>query len=183
MFPELITERLLLQQVQPEDQAFIFEGLSHPDVIPFYGVRYHSFEATKAQMDWYEKIYADGTGISWKMVERTTHKNIGDISVYLYKAEHNKAEVGFWLLPQFWNKGFALEALRAVLSYWKTAKGLHRMEAFVEEGNTASSKLLEKAGFRYEGTMHDCEIKNGRYISLHIYALLLGLKNYSCNSF
>jgi ribosomal-protein-alanine N-acetyltransferase len=35
MFPELTTERFLLQQVVPEDQQFIFEGLSHPDIIPF----------------------------------------------------------------------------------------------------------------------------------------------------
>jgi len=62
MFTELTTERFLLQQVVPEDQQFIFEGLSHPDIIPFYGVRYDSFEDTKKQMDWYEKSYNEGTG-------------------------------------------------------------------------------------------------------------------------
>lgn len=173
MFPTLTTERLQLAEVKPEDQAFIFEGLSHPDVIPFYGVRYATFEAAKAQMDWYDQIYRDGTGISWKMVDRQTGTNVGDISVYLFKPEHKKAEVGFWLLPQFWNKGFALEALIAVMNYWKAEKGLHRLEAFVEEGNDASSKLLEKAGFQYEGTMRDCEMKNGNYISLLIYGRIL----------
>jgi ribosomal-protein-alanine N-acetyltransferase len=173
MFPELTTQRLLLQEVKPEDQGFIFEGLSHPEVIPFYGVRYDSFDATKAQMDWYRNIYQEGTGISWKIVHKETKENIGDISVYLFKPAHNKAEIGFWLLPQFWNKGFAIEAVTAVINYWKTEKGLHRIEAFVEEGNSASSKLLEKAGFVYEGTMRDCEIKNGRYISLRIYGLIL----------
>src|SRR5215210_7089090 len=98
MFPELTTERLLLQQVLPEDQQFIFEGLSHPEVIPFYGVRYDSFEATKTQMDWYAKIYEEGTGISWKIVDKHTKESLGNIAVYLYKKEHNKAEVGFWLL-------------------------------------------------------------------------------------
>lgn len=173
MFPKLTTERLLLQEVEPEDQGFIFEGLSHPEVIPFYGVRYETFEAAKAQLDWYDKIYREGSGISWKMVHKQTKEQIGNITVYLYKPEHNKAEIGFWLLPPFWNKGFALEALAAAIEYWKTEKGLHRMEAFVEEGNAASTKLLEKAGFHYEGTMRDCEIKNGKYISLRIYAMIL----------
>lgn len=173
MFPELTTERLLLQEVKAEDQEFIFRGLSHPDVIPFYGVRYDSFEATKAQMDWYRNIYEQGTGISWKIVDKRTKENIGDIAVYLYKPEHNKAEVGFWLLPQYWNRGFAAEALTAVINYWKTEKGLRRLEGFVEEGNAASRKLLEKAGFQYEGKMVDCEIKNGNYISLLIYGLIL----------
>ncbi|MFN2439063.1 MAG: GNAT family N-acetyltransferase [Chitinophagaceae bacterium] len=173
MFPELNTKRLLLQQIKPEDQQFIFEGLSHPDVIPFYGVRYGSFEATKVQMNWYYKMFEEGSGISWKIVEKLTNKKLGVISIYFYKPEYNKAEIGFWLLPQFWHKGFATEALREAVSYWKTEKKLHRLEGFVEQGNRASIRFLEKAGFAHEGTMRDCEIKNGKYISLLIYALIL----------
>jgi ribosomal-protein-alanine N-acetyltransferase len=172
MVPELTTERLLLQEIKPEDQPFIYEGLSHPEVIPFYGVRYDSLEATGAQMEWYKKMAEEGSGASWKMVERGSGRKIGVTSVYYYKPEHNKAEVGFWLLPEHWHKGFALEALNAAIDYWKNEKALHRMEAFVEDGNEASGKLLKKAGFSYEGTMRDCEIKNGRYISLEIYALI-----------
>ena len=179
MFPELTTERLLLQEIKPEDQAFVFEGLSHPDVIPFYGVRYDSFDATKAQMDWYRQLTEQGSGLAWKMVTKQKGEKIGVIATYAYKPDHNKAEVGFWLLPTFWSKGYAAEALQAVIAYWKKEKLLHRMEAFVEEGNTASSKLLEKSGFQYEGTMHDCEIKNGAYISLRIYALILTEEIYS----
>jgi len=174
MFPELTTQRLLLQQVQPEDQGFVFEGLSHPDVIRYYGVQYDSFDAAGKQMLWYDQIFQEGSGISWKIVHQQTSEILGDISVYLYKPEHNKAEIGFWLLPRYWNKGYALEALMAVINYWKNEKGLHRLEAFVEEGNMASSTLLEKAGFQYEGTMRDCEIKNGKYISLLIYSIILG---------
>ena len=173
MFPTLITKHLFLQQVMPEDKQFIFEGLSHPQVIPFYGARYDSFEATKAQMDWYEKIYAEETGISWKIVDRDTAEKLGDISIYLYKSEHKKAEIGFWLLPQYWNRGFASEAMRVVVDYCRNERGIHRLEAFVEEGNNASKRVLEKAGFDYEGKMKDCEIKNGKFINLLVYALLL----------
>jgi ribosomal-protein-alanine N-acetyltransferase len=172
MIPSLRTKRLLLQEILPEDQAFIFKGLSHPKVIPFYGVRYESLEATAAQMDWYSKMVEEGSGMSWKMVDAATGEKIGVISVYSYKQEHNKAETGFWLLPEYWHKGYASEALEAVVRYWKTAKAIHRLEAFVEEGNKASSRLLENAGFLYEGTMRDCEIKNGKYISLLIYAVV-----------
>lgn len=175
MFPLLTTARLLLQEIEPEDQAFIFQGLSHPEVIPFYGVRYDSFDATKAQMDWYRQLTEQGSGLAWKMVEKQTGEKFGVIATYAYKPEHNKAEVGFWLLPTYWNKGYAAEALQTVIAYWKEEKLLHRLEAFVEVGNTASSKLLEKAGFLHEGTMRDCEIKNGNYISLHIYALILAV--------
>lgn len=172
MFPTLTTERLVLQQIVPVDQAFIFEGLSHPEVIRYYGVSFHSFTDTQVQMEWYQKNWLEGTGIAWKIIDKTTLENVGVITVYLYKPEHSKAEVGFWLLPAYWNKGFALEALQSVIRYWQLEKQLHRLEAFVETGNMASTKLLEKAGFAYEGTMRDCELKNGKYISLLVYALI-----------
>ncbi|RYF85239.1 MAG: N-acetyltransferase [Chitinophagaceae bacterium] len=173
MFPELTTERLSLQQVLPEDQQFIFEGLSHPQVIPFFGVSYDSFEATKKQMDWYAKAYEEDTGGPWKIIEKASGKKIGVIAYYFHKHEHRKAEIGFWLFPEYWNKGFITEAMQPVISYCKNEKNIHRLEAFVEEGNAASSKLLAKAGFQYEGKMKDCEIKNGKYISLLIYGLIL----------
>jgi len=172
MFPELSTERFLLKQILPEDQQFIFEGLSHPEVIPFYGVRYDSFENTKKQMEWYEKSYNEGKGGPWKIIDKITGEKIGVVAYYYHKAEHKIAEVGFWLFPQHWNKGITTEVLRIVIEYCQKEKDIHRLEAFVEEGNAASSRVLQKLGFIHEGTMRECEIKNGKYIDLMVYALI-----------
>lgn len=172
MVPEIQTERLKLARIDPADQGFIFEGLSHPQVIPFYGVRYDSFEATKAQMEFYERMLADGSGIPWKLVEQESGAAVGVLAVYGYKAEHRKAELGFWLLPNYWGKGYAREAVQAAIAYWQAERNLHRLEAFVETENEASWRLLERCGFAYEGLMRDSEWKEGRWISLKIYALL-----------
>jgi [ribosomal protein S5]-alanine N-acetyltransferase len=172
MFPELTTERLVLKQIMPDDQRFIFEGLSHQQVIPFYGVRYHSYEATSVQMDWYQQMILKDTGLAWKIIDRVLGLSMGVISVYHYKKEHNKAEIGFWLLPDYWKKGFMQEALKPVIYYWQHQRKIHRLEAFVETENTPSVDVMEKAGFTLEGTMRDCELKDGRYKSLHIYRLL-----------
>ena len=172
-FPELITQRFLLTRVLTDDQQFLFEGLSDPVAMPYNGVYYQTFEETKAQLEWYDKNYQSGTGVHWKIADKISKEKIGVISFYYYKPEHKKAEVGFWLLKQFWNKGITSEALKAVIDYCQKEKGLHRLEAFVEEENTASARVLEKNGFVLEGTMRDAEIKFGRYISLKIYGLLL----------
>lgn len=173
MCPFLSTERLFLQPIEPDDQPFIFEGLSHPEVIPFYGVHYSTLEEANRQMDWYAAIYKEKTGVAWKIVDKKSGYKIGVIAFYFLKPQHRKAEVGFWLLPQFWNNGLISEALVLVVAYCKNEMGIHRLEAFVEEGNSASSRVLEKAGFAFEGTMKDCEIKGDRFISLLVYALLL----------
>lgn len=183
MFPTLTTERLLLKKIQPEDQQFIFEGLSHPLVIPFYGVRYATFDETKKQMDWYAKAYEEGTGGPWKIVEKSSGQKIGVIAYYFHKPEHRKAEVGFWLFPRYWNQGFISEALACVVGYCKREKNIHRLEAFVEDGNIASCRVLEKAGFQLEGKMRDCEIKDDRFINLLIYANLVDKEDTRFQSF
>src|SRR6185369_15926355 len=172
MFPSLTTERFVLEQILPEDQQFIFEGLSHPEIIPFYGVRYESFEATKKQMEWYEKSYKEGTGGPWKIIDKISGEKIGVVAYYKFDEQHKKAEVGFWIFPQFWNKGIVTECLRAVIDYCQEEKNIHRLEAFVEEGNAASMKVLEKLGFDHEGKYKECEFKNGKFTDLHVYALI-----------
>ena len=48
-FPILKTERLLLRQFVDTDLENVFKGLSHPEIIKYYGVSYQTLEATKAQ--------------------------------------------------------------------------------------------------------------------------------------
>lgn len=172
MEPQLTTERFELQTIVTEDQQFIYEGLSHPQVIPFYGVRYNSFEATKAQMEFYESLSKSGTGYWWKIIEKKTGERVGAIGYNNFNAPHNRTEVGYWLLPQYWKQGILSEVFPVVIDHLLQKKQVHRIEALVEDGNADSNRLLERMGFIYEGTMRDCEIKEGRYISLRMYSLL-----------
>ena len=172
VFPELNTDRFILGQVVDSDLPYLFEGLSDPIAMPYNGVYFKSLDDTKAQLEWYAKNWKEGTGIHWKITSKRGSDFIGVISVYYYKAEHNKAELGYWILPRFWRQGIATEVLTPVIQFWQRERGLHRLEAFIEVGNEASIRLLQKAGFQYEGTMRDCEIKFGRFINLHIYSLL-----------
>jgi [ribosomal protein S5]-alanine N-acetyltransferase len=172
MLPELSTERFYLRPILPEDQVFIFEGLSHPEVITHYGVSYQSFEAVREQMDFYQLIVKTGRGMWWKIVDKNGKDRAGAVGYNNYQTAHNKAEIGYWLLPPFQRKGIIHETLPVVMLYMQKEKNIHRIEAFVEEGNTGSCKVLQKLHFTHEGKMRDCEIKNGKYISLHIYSFL-----------
>lgn len=169
-FPERQTARLHLRQIRREDQPHIFAGLSHPDVIRHYGVWYATLEETAAQMDWYDQLWAGQTGIWWAIWEGGTF--VGACGLNDWKPQHRTAELGYWLLPSFQGRGLMREALEAALGYGFGAMHLHRVEAFVETGNDASARLLERLGFRLEGTRVDCEIKHGAFISLQVWARL-----------
>lgn len=86
--------------------------------------------------------------------------------------QHKRAELGYWLYPEYWGQGIMQAALRQFLALVYHTTDLHRLLAVVEEPNLPSARLLERAGFRYEGTARECEWKGEQFISLRHYALL-----------
>ncbi|MDR5592049.1 GNAT family N-acetyltransferase [Christiangramia sp. SM2212] len=170
--PHLKTERLILSRITKQDHSNIFKGLSHPEVIKFYGVQYSSIEETSEQMNWYENLEKAGSGMWWKIELNDSEAFCGAIGINDYHNEHQRAEIGFWLLPEHWGKRLMIEAAEKVIEYLFENINLHRLEAYVEVGNQNSAKLLKKLDFAFEGCMRDCEVKNGEYISIDIYALI-----------
>lgn len=171
IFPELNSSRFCLRQIDSGDQEFIFRGLSHPQVIPFYGVRYETLEATADQIKWYSELWEQRTGIWWKITGENDEP-LGACGFNYYNPAHEKIEMGFWLLPQHWGKGIMKEVLPIVISYIFSSWKVHRIEALVETGNDSSSGLLEFLGFVKEGVLRECEIKEGNRISLIMYSRL-----------
>ena len=80
--------------------------------------------------------------------------------------------MGFWLLREFWGKGIMIEVMPIICKYGFDILGLHRIEGLVETDNLKCKNAMKKLDFKLEGTMRDCEMKNGKFISLDIYAKL-----------
>jgi ribosomal-protein-alanine N-acetyltransferase len=171
-FPVLTTARLLLRQILPGDINDVFRGLSHPAVIKHYGVSFSSLEATQVQMDWYANMIKDDSGRCWAICSADNQVFYGVVTLVFWKKEHRKAETGYWIFPGYWGQGIVSEALEKVINYGFTQMNLHRISAESEDDNGGSIGVLKKLGFTYEGTMKECEIKEGRFINLDLYAKL-----------
>jgi [ribosomal protein S5]-alanine N-acetyltransferase len=169
-FPIIKTERLLLRQFVDSDIENVFKGLSHPDIIKYYGVSYHTLEAAKAQMKFFADLEKNKTGIWWAVCSNDNKTFFGAGGLNSLSKVHKKAEIGFWLLIDFWGKGIMKEAIPLICNYGFNNLELHRIEAFVETENINCKNAIAKLDFKHEGTMNDCEIKNGKFISLDIYA-------------
>ena len=172
--PIIKTKGLLLRGFDESDLENVFRGLSNPDVIKYYGVSYNSLESTKAQMDFFASLEKEGTGKWWAICSPDNKTFFGGAGLNNLNSNHKKSEIGFWLLPQFWGKGIAREIIPLICKYGFEKFNLHRIEAIIETENFASKKVIVNAGFAHEGTMKDCEFKNGKFISLDIYAKLEG---------
>lgn len=169
---EIRSNRLLLRPFVDSDIENVFKGLSHPDIIKHYGVSFDRLESTKEQMNWFADLEKNGTGMWFAVTSKddTTFFGAGGLNNVI-KA-HKKAEIGFWLLPEFWGQGIMKEAMPMICNYGFDKLGLHRIEGFVESDNQNCKKAMAKLNFQHEGTMKDCEIKNGKFISLDIYATI-----------
>ena len=82
------------------------------------------------------------------------------------------AEVGYWLGEPFWNRGIATGALRMLTEYAFGELELVRLYATVMEWNPASARVLEKAGYQYEGRLRRSVAKDGQIIDQWLYAML-----------
>jgi len=85
---------------------------------------------------------------------------------------HRSAEIGYWLGEQFWGRGIATEALTAVTEYAFKNFDLCRLYAHVFEWNPASARVLEKAGYDFEGRLKKSVTKNGQTIDQLMYAIV-----------
>lgn len=170
MAPRIHTDRLIMRSFEESDLDNVFLGLSHPDVVKYYGVHYLSRESTKTQMLWFQELERNGTGIWWAICSPDNMIFYGAGGLNDLSTVHRKAEIGFWLLPDFWGKGIMKEVLPLIVEYGFHTLGLHRIEGLVETGNLNCKRALEALDFVHEGTMRECEIKNGKWISLDLYA-------------
>ena len=168
--PKIQSNRLLLRPFIESDIESVFKGLSHPDIIKHYGVSFNSLEATKEQMNWFDNLEKERTGMWFAVCSQDNKIFYGAGGLNDISKEHKKAEIGFWLLPDFWGQGIMKEAMPLICDFGFDKLGIHRIEGFVESDNTNCKNAMTKLDFQHEGTMKDCEIKNGDFISLDIYS-------------
>ena len=97
---------------------------------------------------------------------------IGTIGFIWYSAENSSAEIGYSLSADYWNRGYATQALQAVSAEAFRSLPLNRLEAQHDLRNPASGRVMEKSGFRREGILRSRVFNKGEYADVALYSLL-----------
>jgi ribosomal-protein-alanine N-acetyltransferase len=169
----LITPRLKLRGPRADDAAALLEVLGDERVM-----RYHSMPTMTSLAEVEEALarlaarFEAGEAIRWVIQPRTQPHPVGTIGLLHVVAEHYRGEIGYELASRWWGQGLIPEAAAAVNDYGFTALGLHRIEAGVLVDNQPSVRVLEKLGFREEGTLRDYLYLNGRFEDVRWFGLL-----------
>lgn len=95
----------------------------------------------------------------------------GAIGMLLHR-EHDRAEIGYWIGIPYWGRGYATEAVQAVIAYGFDELHLNRIYAEHFTRNPASGRVMQKAGMRHEGTLRQMHKKWGEYVDTDMYSIL-----------
>ncbi len=143
----LHTERLLLAPLSLNDDAFILELLNTADWIKYIGQRnIHSLDDARAYI---QKI-VNNTSILYWVIKNGEEENPIGMVTFIKREYLPNHDLGFALLPQFYQRGYAFEASSAVLKHVTEHYNLKNISAITIPENERSICLIEKLGLRFE---------------------------------
>ena len=143
------TERLLLQLYTDRDKAEFVELLTDPTVMRY--VDNGPLSPTQAESLWRKLIlefYPNGIDTIWAVFAREDGCYVGNASLRPRPERQKDWEVGYYLKPTEWGKGFATEIASRVVRYGFEVAGLDEIYATVNKENFASIHVLEKCGLK-----------------------------------
>ncbi len=163
------TERLILRRFEADDLTDMFTyWASDPAIQLEYGEPvYNSIEETKKLLKQYLKNYENMDYYRWAIIEKDSRKNIGQIAFCRVYSDCRTAEIEYCIGQNFWGRGYAGEAMQAVIGYTFTDTEFTKLEAYHRAANTKSGRVLEKSQmhitdsverFRREGIAPDGEV-------------------------
>ena len=98
---------------------------------------------------------------------------VGSIGVFVKDDVYEKSgELGYWLSEDYWRQGITSRAVQMICKEAFATFNIVRIFAEPFEYNIGSKRVLEKAGFTYEGTMRNGVYKNGKLFSYCMYSIL-----------
>lgn len=101
------------------------------------------------------------------------NRAVGSVGVFRQGNIHRQtAELGYYISQSYWGRGIMTEAVRQVCAYVFEHSDIIRIYAEPFSHNIPSCRVLEKAGFQYEGTLRSNAVKNGEVVDMKMYSLL-----------
>ena len=173
-FDSLKTSRLTIRRFRDGDAAPFAAYRSDPEVERYQGwescsdVEARSFITS-------QRDRSPGAADEWfqfAIEETQTNALAGDVGLFCFDEGAAQGELGFTLAREHQHKGYAREALLAILEYSFGRLELHRVHSVTDERNYPAQALLENLGLRIEGRFRENLWFKGDWASERLYAML-----------
>lgn len=171
-FPVMRTKNLVLRKMTLEDRYDLFQMRRDPAMHQYTDSRPdESIDDTEAYIHKMLNGIAEGKWIVWAVEHPSAKKVIGTVSIWNIDEEHRLAELGYGIAPDFQGRGLMKEALLKVVDFGFSVMKLKTLNAYTEESNFSSGKLLESCKFRIADRVKEQGYCNDRIYHMLVYRL------------
>ena len=170
----LETERLVLRRFIAEDSAAMYRNwASDEEVTKYLTWPAHSNpELSRRILEDWVNSYSNESYYQWAIELKELGEPVGSISVVHMNEDVSMAQIGYCIGKRWWHMGITSEALRAVMDFLFDVVDVNRIEAVHDPRNPNSSKVMEKCGMKYEGTLRSFGRNNQGICDIRYCALL-----------
>ena len=150
-FDELVTERLRLRRSVPTDAPTISAYRSDPAVHRFQGWERTDVDAVRAEVEEMAERLPGAAGgwVQLTVVDAASGEILGDVGMATVDDEPGVIKVGYTIAPAFQRRGYATEAVRALVAYAFEALDADVVRMHASADNAASIRVAEKVGLRF----------------------------------
>ena len=162
--PTLETERFLLRKLSLDDTDDMFEYANKSEVTKFLTWSPHPDKAfTFDYLAYLQNRYKSGDFFDWAIVYKESGKMIGTCGFTRFFFQHNGAEIGYVVNPEYHGQGIATEVVGRVIRYGFENLALERIEGKFMIENEASRRVMEKNQMMFEGIRRKGMLIKGIY--------------------
>ncbi|MFW5780036.1 MAG: GNAT family N-acetyltransferase [Bacillota bacterium] len=168
----LKTQRLTLRPFKKKDALAIYKGWGNdPEVSKFM-----TWNTNESVEDVKKFVYSvlnnpEGRKFNWIVILKKTKKPIGSLGISQIDYKKMSCDIGYCYNKEYWNKGYATEALKRIIKYLFEEKSFQTITAYHHVLNTASGSVMKKCGMKYQKTENVyIKIKDTNFLS-HFYKI------------
>ena len=173
--PILETERLILRSLKMTDAQKVFNNWLSDERISDNRVSaaHKSVSETKRKLEKIVKNYSKNDFCWWGIEQKVDGELIGEIDLYGFDNTTGNCEVSYSIGYDWWNKGYATEALSVVVEFGFRQMNVHKIAAAHNTDNPASGKVMKKVGMIQEGVIrHMIRNAKNQYKDCAVYGIL-----------
>jgi RimJ/RimL family protein N-acetyltransferase len=147
--PVLETERLILRAPKLDDAKAVAALANNRKIAEMTALIPHPYGLDDAKA-WIESLAEDGSGWTFAIVAKTEANAL--VGACGYGRRHDdEPEVGYWIGEPYWGRGYATEAVRALIDHLFSVTDLDAIASGCRVTNLASRRVIEKCGFQWTG--------------------------------
>ena len=157
---------LIFKLISLEDENLIFKLRSNEEVIKFTDISlYTDIAQARDYINKILELMQDNKCILWS-ISLYDETQIGSICLWNYSEDLKSVELGYDLLPEFWGRGYAKEAIGTVTAFAFKRLNFERIAAVTRADNVRSNKVLKRSGFSLDEIFFENDILVNKYIVL-----------------